>query len=577
MVASEKHLEEKRPLNEAKILLVGEGGVGKTSLAKRLLENTFDPHENRTEGIDIQSWQVNVQGQKVSLNVWDFGGQEIMHATHQFFLTKRSLYLLVLDARLDENSNRLEYWLKIVRSFGGNSPIIIVGNKTDQHPLDINRRGLRQKYPQIQAILETSCLTGQGIERLRKTIQENINRLDHIRDPLPTSWFQVKTALEQMQRDYIPYADYERLCEEKGIKKPSDRRLLAGFLHDLGTALHFQDDPRLADTNILNPEWVTHGVYKILNDKELIVECKGVLERSMLDRILDVQRYPRDKHLFVINMMRKFELCFDIEPDERFLIPDLLPKEEPYTGEWDDALAFEYHYNVLPGSIMSRFIVRSHYQVYKKTYWRCGVVLEYEGNLALVKADREDRKIFVRIKGKPIARRGFLGQIRDRFRYIHNTISGIQAQEKVALPNHPHILVDYRHLLNLEAMGETSFVPYGLQEKIEVRDLLNGFLSESDRHEQASLDKKNARVHRLVLPDNSNAQETQAFRSHIEKLRRDNPNWSIRLDYPRAGEAEAYVAIYKDKDENYAADQIQVAYLMSRSFSEIFERNDGDK
>ncbi|MCP4105248.1 MAG: hypothetical protein GY749_06890 [Desulfobacteraceae bacterium] len=61
---------------------------------------------------------------------------------------------------------------------------------------------------------------------------------------------------------------------------------------------------------------------------------------------MDAQEYPSDKHLFIIDMMRKFELCFDFEgfADRKFLIPDLLSKEEPYTGEWQDGLEFQYHY-----------------------------------------------------------------------------------------------------------------------------------------------------------------------------------------------------------------------------------------
>jgi hypothetical protein len=105
---------QKKPLNEAKMLLVGQGSVGKTSLVKRLLKDEFDLHEEKTEGIEIEEWQVTADDQKIRLNVWDFGGQEIMHATHQFFLTKRSLYLLVLDARLGDEENRIEYWLKII-------------------------------------------------------------------------------------------------------------------------------------------------------------------------------------------------------------------------------------------------------------------------------------------------------------------------------------------------------------------------------------------------------------------------------------------------------------------------------
>ena len=133
----------------------------------------------------------------IKFNIWDFGGQEIMHATHQFFLTKRSLYLLVLDARLTQEENRVEYWLKIIQSFGGESPVLIVGNKTDQHPLDIDRTGLQKKYPNIVGILETSAATGVGIEALKAEIAEQVNTLPHVRDLLPETWFTVKSKLEE--------------------------------------------------------------------------------------------------------------------------------------------------------------------------------------------------------------------------------------------------------------------------------------------------------------------------------------------------------------------------------------------
>ena len=151
------------------------------------------------------------------------------------------------------------------------------------------------------------------------------------------------------------------MCQTEGVTDGLSQRTLIGLLHDLGIVLNFRDDPRLEDTNILNPEWVTNGVYRILNSHELF-QSGGVLELEMINRILGSHEYPSDKHLFIMDMMRKFELCFAFEdfPNHRFLIPDLLSKEEPYTGEWADTLTFQYHYDVLPGSIVSRFIVRMH-------------------------------------------------------------------------------------------------------------------------------------------------------------------------------------------------------------------------
>lgn len=95
-----------------------------------------------------------------------------MHATHQFFLTKRSLYLLVLDARSSEEQNRLEYWLKIIGSFGGESPVIVVGNKLDLPP------GLRQRIS-VKTLLngiesEAQRRGGLGRESRREELQQLI-------------------------------------------------------------------------------------------------------------------------------------------------------------------------------------------------------------------------------------------------------------------------------------------------------------------------------------------------------------------------------------------------------------------
>ena len=83
-------------LYEAKLIIVGEGGAGKTTLARKILNaNAEMPKaEETTKGIEVLQWSfVMDNDQNFRVNIWDFGGQEIYHATHQFFLTKRSLYL----------------------------------------------------------------------------------------------------------------------------------------------------------------------------------------------------------------------------------------------------------------------------------------------------------------------------------------------------------------------------------------------------------------------------------------------------------------------------------------------------
>lgn len=480
-----------RELNEAKILVVGQGSVGKTSLIKRLINGKYNPNENKTDGIDIyKNWKVSVNNREVQLNVWDFGGQEIMHATHQFFLTKRSLYILVLDSRLDKDENRIEYWLEKIKSLAGDSPIIVVGNKIDQHPLDINETGLMNKYPNIKGFYPVSCETKKNLAKLKDDLIKEIGKLSGIHDVLPETWFKVKEHLEKNEKDYIPYETYAEVCNEIGIDEKDYGKLIR-LLHDIGIVLNFRDDNRLSDTNVLNPEWVTQGVYKILTSNELFKK-KGVLQRTALSDMLDTSKYPKHKQMFIIEMMQKFELCFDIEPNEKFLIPALLDENELYTGDWKDSLKFQYHYKVFFTSIITRFIVKMHENISQETLWRTGVVLAYKNgdkilNRALVKADtaNAERKIYISVDGNVNTRREFLSRIRAKFEEIHNTFKGDYVKdnimEKVPVPSNPEIVVDYKHLRNLEDAGRKFVIPEGMIEEIEVKYLLNGIETPQER------------------------------------------------------------------------------------------------
>ncbi len=489
----------KKSLNEAKVIIIGEAGGGKTSLVQQILHGTFDKNQTKTEGISISRWNLKEQKKwktkskiskgnpQIQLNIWDFGGQEIMHATHQFFLTKRSLYLLVLDARLTQEENRVEYWLKIIQSFGGESPVLIVGNKIDQHPLDIDRTGLQKKYPNIVGILETSAATGAGIEELKAAITEQVNNLPHVRDLLPETWFTVKTKLEGLGREsnFITHDKYLELCAENEVSDETSQRTLIGFLHDLGVVLHFQDDPRLEALGILNPQWVTNGVYKILNSHTLF-QNKGVLTTSMLDEILNLPEYPRGKRLFIVDMMKKFELCYDIESDKTFLVPDLLPKDEPAELKFNGVPAFEYAYPVLPSSVITRFIVRMNQKIDDGLVWRTGVVLKIGENKAMVKADIEDRKITIAIDGLEHTRRDALSAIRYQLDEIHGSIKGLNPEKRVPIRNAPDAEpLEYETLLMLEREGQEEYLVRDGKRlvKVNVREILSGIESEAQRRE----------------------------------------------------------------------------------------------
>jgi len=386
---------------------------------------------------------VRVGQDDVRLNIWDFGGQEIMHATHQFFLTKRSLYVLVLNAREGEQDANVEYWLRLVESFGGDSPVLVVINKVADHPFDLNRRGLQAKFPSIRGFAQTDCETQLGLEELRQAILHETDRLEHLRDPFPASWFTVKDTLANLPKNegvnFIPFARYQRLCAEQGVTEATSQETLVGFLHDLGIVVNFRDNPRLSETQVLDPEWVTNGIYKVLN-ADWLAKKEGELRLGDLPDMLDPREYPQAMHLYLLDLMRKFELCYEFyEGDGHYLVPELLGKEEPDLLEFAaaDALRFEYRYNILPEGLLSRFIVRSRALNKNLPRWRTGVVLAWDGNRAVVKADVQDRRVSIAITGPLAGRRRLLAVIRADLEHIHRSIAKLQATEQVPVPGQP--------------------------------------------------------------------------------------------------------------------------------------------
>ena len=93
-----------------------------------------------------------------------------------------------------------------------------------------------------------------------------------------------------MPENYLPFDDYRQICcvaalESERVTTRRRRNSPAGHLHKLGIALNYKDDPRLRDTHVLNPRWVTAGIYRILNAREL-AEQEGCL--TAVDDLPDI-------------------------------------------------------------------------------------------------------------------------------------------------------------------------------------------------------------------------------------------------------------------------------------------------
>jgi small GTP-binding protein len=473
------------PLNEVKVLLVGDGGAGKTSLVKRLRGKGFDKNEPQTHGINIDQWNLQCGEANVTTRMWDFGGQEIMHSTHQFFLSKRSLYVLVLDGRKDE---KMEYWLKHIQSFGGKSPVLVVLNKMDENPgFEVNRKYLKDKFPDIVDFYRVSCKKGEGIDAFSQALAGALDKVELLSTPWPESWFKVKTRLECMNKPFIDFNEYRALCEEEKVSDDKGMETLVEFLNDLGVVVHFEE-LHLQNIHVLKPKWVTEAVYKIINSKQLAAE-KGILKLSRLAGILKQDKkgdynYKPDKYPYIIQLMKKFELCYEIDMDT-VLVPDLLEVQEPeFDFDYSDCLSFIFQYEFLPRSVMPRFIVRMHQDIQECCQWRTGMMLQSTTSQAeaLVKAHHEEKRIAIYVNGK---------EKRDYFSVLHHTLQAINDSFKklpvnklVPLPGSKGVSVELSELMGHERAGKTEIFIGKLGKTFDVGSLLNGVSTIKERKEE---------------------------------------------------------------------------------------------
>ena len=163
----------------------------------------------------------------------------------------------------------------------------------------------------------------------------------------------------------------------------------------------------------------------------------------------------------------------------------LLDKQQPEAAsqfEPAECLNFRYEYPILPEGLLPRFIVRTHVLSDHQLRWRTGVILNFEGNQALVKADPQEKSVSINVTGPLVSRRRLLAIIRSDFDRIHSNFK-FTPKELVPVPGYPKITISYKKLLVRESNGQKSFDEVIGDKLIDlnVQDLLNGVDLEGSR------------------------------------------------------------------------------------------------
>jgi Leucine-rich repeat (LRR) protein len=426
-----RSLENAEPLYEAKLVLVGEGNVGKTTLLKALKglkEEAPQENEPTTHGIkiDIQGLLLphpTKDGVQIQLNAWDFGGQDVYRVTHQFFFSRRSLYLLVWEPRRGVQAGQVEDWLNMIRlRVGDDARVLIVSThcKTGERIARIDKPVLQQQYgDMIVGFYEVDSLVPDehngemvGIAALKKVIAEQASQLEQMGMPFSPQWKSARDELIAYPEPRVSYAAFSEICAKHELS-PIATKTLAQIMHDLGYIVYYSDDEQLCDDVVLQPQWLTKAIGFVLEDR-VTAEREGILPDKHLFEVWHDHsfkgepRYDPALYPFFLRLMEKYDVSYRLPDGKASLVAQHVPQVRPELPWLPDEktpdnlrrIAMVCSMEEDPPGLVPWMIVRTHDYAVEQTnaagsvhslHWQKGMFLRHapHGEAMLEKRGRE--------------------------------------------------------------------------------------------------------------------------------------------------------------------------------------------
>ena len=427
-------------LNEAKLILLGDGRSGKTSLANRLLGKELPKEKDRTQGVDIVIGEYGfpvANGKEFKINIWDFAGQDKYKTLHQLFYTESSLYVMVAES--GNNTTDYDDWLQTAALFGEGSPLILVLNEFKEGigMGSFDSPYWKKQFPELlKEVFTVNLLTKEGFLKAEEFIRLLAQTLPHTKYAFPANWVAIRRVLnERRNEQYISLAEYLKVCKDNNLPEEESALILSSVLHKIGDCLHYQKSELLNQLIILKNEWATDAVYKILDDQIVAEKKCGFFDLADTKRVWssDEHRHMRPQ---LLELMKQFRLAYQLPGKEEYVTPPLLKPSRPEDFVWpdEDSLELYIEYEFLPKALLTQFIVTRHADIAQERtlVWRHGVILEWPGEaMAEVSKTKLERKDAFYIRTQGNNRKGMMTVILKTFRELHAEYKGIKYKEKV--------------------------------------------------------------------------------------------------------------------------------------------------
>jgi hypothetical protein len=315
-------------LNEAKLILVGEGEVGKSSLLAALRGDPWIEGRPTTHGIEIKPIQVEdpSDGKTIVLNGWDFGGQRVYRPTHQLFFSSPALYLVVWKPREGSQQGSINEWIKLIKHRAPEARILVVashGGPRERLP-DIDRQELWDLFGRelivdfFVAESRPDPATGErpGIAALKEAIARVAAGLPGMGRAVPERWEVARGDLRKSGAAYLPVEDVLEVCEARKMVGDEAKDFLR-ISHQLGHLIHYEHDPALRDIVILKPDWLSAAISFVLDDRQTR-DAHGLVSFERLARLWDdperpdESRYDAGLHPLFLRLMERFDLSYKV-------------------------------------------------------------------------------------------------------------------------------------------------------------------------------------------------------------------------------------------------------------------------
>lgn len=504
------------PLNEIKVVFLGDGEAGKSYTIARLMNDGDKPDPlifdgQSTPGIVIRNKEYDLEGRKIQVHYWDFGGQEIMHSMHRIFLTGRTMYVVLLNARDDTQGDRAKYWLHNVKSFAPDAPVLLVLNKIDQNEnASVDEVDLRGRYEKLTQIVRLSALKYSQEEFTAKftdILLEEIQKTGYLDAQWPTVWTRVKEKLENMETHYITGSDYRAICRECMVD--DNQKNLLHWFNDLGVSFccDGEDDYALEDYVILRPDWITNALYIILFNK-LEGARNGLIPHRTIYNLLrnahgnpairctlPQARYSLGDIGYVLGVMRKFNLSFPHGTDHEF-IPMLCQQNSTVDVQYyhrdENTLEFNMEFDYLPNNLLHRLMVERHAELDMDNVWRTGARFELRelGLSAVVVIDGNTLRFFIRNTDPMHKSNIYLAMLKAN---VDRIWSAMGLKEPICQVVHKkdgrQDVFDYAVMKAMVEAGQSQIFSMAWRQMLPISDILNQSAPERLTDEKKLLEK----------------------------------------------------------------------------------------